>query len=189
MSSVVGVPSTEIIRWTWSRKSSPGKSGCLPNSSARIHPTDQISTAFVYSLALRMTSGARYHLVTTYSVFSSYSWTYPRANPRSQIWRSQLLFWMLKKIQEGGCLAWGHDVAHWRNAWKAIPLESDIRNTEYVRHLVLGENKLHGANRSPWVPWWCIYLCSQSSPQGVGYRRAQWCCRAWKILIYGRVTQ
>jgi hypothetical protein len=66
MSSELGVPSTEMILWTWSRKSSPGKSGCRPNSSARMHPTDQISTALVYSLALRMTSGARYQRVTTY---------------------------------------------------------------------------------------------------------------------------
>lgn len=75
ISSDEGVPSTEMILCTWSRKSSPGNSGCLPNSSARIQPTDHISTALVYSLALRMTSGALYHLVTTYSVFSSSSST------------------------------------------------------------------------------------------------------------------
>jgi hypothetical protein len=75
MSSEEGVPNTEMMRCTWSRKSSPGNSGCLPNSSARMHPTDQMSTALVYSLAFRMTSGARYHRVTTYSVFSSSSST------------------------------------------------------------------------------------------------------------------
>ena len=75
MSSEEGVPNTEMIRCTWSRKSSPGKRGCLPKSSARMHPTDQISTALVYSLALRITSGARYQRVTTYSVFSSSSST------------------------------------------------------------------------------------------------------------------
>lgn len=48
MSSGVGVPSTEMILCTWSRKSSPGNNGCLPYSSAIMHPTDQISTAFVY---------------------------------------------------------------------------------------------------------------------------------------------
>ena len=75
MSYEDGVPSTEMMRCTWSRKSSPGKRGCLPKSSARMQPTDQMSTALVYSLALRITSGARYHLVTTYSVFSSSSST------------------------------------------------------------------------------------------------------------------
>ena len=55
ISSELGVPRTEIMRWTWSRKSSPGKRGCLPKSSAKMQPMDQISTAFVYSLALRIT--------------------------------------------------------------------------------------------------------------------------------------
>ena len=44
----------------------PGKRGALANSSAKMHPTDQISTAFVYSEAFKITSGALYHLVTTY---------------------------------------------------------------------------------------------------------------------------
>lgn len=64
-----GVPRTEIILWTWSRKSSPGKRAVFPNNSAAIHPTDQISMALLYSLAFNMTYGALYHLVTTYSVF------------------------------------------------------------------------------------------------------------------------
>lgn len=55
MSSGVGVPKTDIILWTWSKKSSPGNKGCLPYSSAIIQPTDQISTAFVYSLAFKIT--------------------------------------------------------------------------------------------------------------------------------------
>lgn len=66
ISSGVGVPKTEMILWTWSKKSYPGNNGCLPYSSAIIQPTDQISTAFVYSLAFKITYGARYHLVTTY---------------------------------------------------------------------------------------------------------------------------
>lgn len=35
-------------------------------SSAKMQPMDQISTALVYSEALRMTSGALYQRVTTY---------------------------------------------------------------------------------------------------------------------------
>jgi hypothetical protein len=73
ISSADGVPRTEIILWTWSKKSSPGNRGVRPNSSAIIHPTDQMSIDFVYSLALRITYGALYHRVTTYSVFSSSS--------------------------------------------------------------------------------------------------------------------
>jgi hypothetical protein len=69
-SSCDGDPSTETILWIWSKKSYPGNKGVLPNNSAIIVPTDQISTAFEYSLALRITYGALYHLVTTYSVFS-----------------------------------------------------------------------------------------------------------------------
>ena len=44
----------------------PGNNGVLPNNSAKIHPIDQISTAFVYSEAFKITSGALYHLVITY---------------------------------------------------------------------------------------------------------------------------
>lgn len=49
-------------------QSFPGKSGLPLNISAKIHPTDQTSIAFVYSLKVNMISGARYHLVATYSV-------------------------------------------------------------------------------------------------------------------------
>ena len=38
--------------------------------SAKIHPTDHISIALVYPFALSIISGARYHLVATYSVNS-----------------------------------------------------------------------------------------------------------------------
>lgn len=48
ISSADGVPKIEIILWTWSKKSYPGNKGVLPKSSATIHPTDQISMAFVY---------------------------------------------------------------------------------------------------------------------------------------------
>ena len=44
----------------------PGNNGCLPNNSEKIHPTDQISTAFEYSLGHRITSGALYQRVITY---------------------------------------------------------------------------------------------------------------------------
>ena len=87
-----GVPKMEMILWIWSRKSYPGNRGVLPRSSAIMQPTDQMSTAFEYSLAFNITSGALYHLVTTYSVFSSYSSVYPLANPKSQIFKSHFLF-------------------------------------------------------------------------------------------------
>ena len=44
----------------------PGNTGVLASNSAKMQPTDHMSTAFVYSDAFNMTSGARYHLVTTY---------------------------------------------------------------------------------------------------------------------------
>jgi hypothetical protein len=59
-----------------------------------MQPTDHISIAFEYSLALRITSGALYHLVTTYSVFSSYSNSNPLASPKSHIFSKQFLFWV-----------------------------------------------------------------------------------------------
>ena len=47
----------------------PGKSGCLPNNSEKIQPTDHISTAFEYSLGHKITSGALYQRVITYLKF------------------------------------------------------------------------------------------------------------------------
>jgi hypothetical protein len=63
-----------------------------------MHPIDQMSTAFVYSDAFKMTSGALYHRVITYlirlnySVFSSSSFSNPLPKPKSQIYRWQFLF-------------------------------------------------------------------------------------------------
>jgi len=43
----------------------PGKKGFLLNNSAKIQPTDQTSTAEVYSIHDKSNSGALYHLVAT----------------------------------------------------------------------------------------------------------------------------
>lgn len=59
--------------------------------SANIQPTDQTSIADVYSEQLRSNSGARYHLVTTYSVIKSVS-DVVLAKPKSPILRSQFPF-------------------------------------------------------------------------------------------------
>jgi len=48
MSFDEGVPKTDIILWTWSRKSYPGKRAVFPSNSAVIHPTDQTSIALLY---------------------------------------------------------------------------------------------------------------------------------------------
>ncbi|KAJ0566576.1 hypothetical protein HanIR_Chr06g0275211 [Helianthus annuus] len=56
-----------------------------------MQPTDQISIAAVYSEQLSNNSGARYHLVTTYSVMKSVS-DVVLASPKSQILRSQFAF-------------------------------------------------------------------------------------------------
>lgn len=54
--------------------------------------------ALVYSEAFKITSGALYHLVTTYSVLNSFSSSYPRPRPKSQSLTSHYL---LSKILEG----------------------------------------------------------------------------------------
>lgn len=46
----------------------PGNKGWFDSISAKIHPTLQISIDLVYPLELSIISGARYHLVATYSV-------------------------------------------------------------------------------------------------------------------------
>jgi hypothetical protein len=68
-----GVPKTEMILCTWSKKSYPGNKAVFPNNYAAIQPTDQISMALLYSLAFKITYGALYQRVTTYSVFYYYS--------------------------------------------------------------------------------------------------------------------
>ena len=103
-------------------QSRPGKSGFPDNISARIHPTDQISIAYVYSLNLsyevinsrpiaknkethvNMISGARYHLVATYSVMNPTASCSPTnadlANPKSQICKLAVSF--RRKGMRGG---------------------------------------------------------------------------------------
>ena len=61
-----------------------------PSNSAKMHPTLHTSIAVVYSAQLRRSSGARYHLVTTYSVMNASVSALARAKPKSQILRSQL---------------------------------------------------------------------------------------------------
>ena len=46
----------------------PGNIALPIISSPKMHPIDQISTAFAYFLEPSKISGARYHLVATYSV-------------------------------------------------------------------------------------------------------------------------
>jgi len=49
----------------------PGKIARRANISAKMHPTDHVSTSTVYCRRKSINSGARYHLVITYSVISS----------------------------------------------------------------------------------------------------------------------
>src|SRR3954471_410940 len=109
---MVGVPRTSRMRvsWWWSGagllvlvydsrvegyhlQSLPGKSGLPLSISARIQPTLHTSIALVYSLKVSIISGARYHLVATYSVMKpelSSLEAAERARPKSQTLRSQL---------------------------------------------------------------------------------------------------
>jgi len=67
------------------------KKGSRVIISARIQPTDQISTAFPYLLLSQSNSGALYHRVTTYSVKQlSTSPQTPLESPKSQRAKSQL---------------------------------------------------------------------------------------------------
>lgn len=70
------------------------KSGALLNISATMVPTDHMSAASLYS-NLNSSSGARYRLVATYFV-SPLVLSIPSRltldNPKSHIFRSQLLF-------------------------------------------------------------------------------------------------
>merc|ERR1719335_504301 len=78
-----------VASWlTWSE---PGKRGLRPSSSAKMQPTDHMSTAFVYVSLESTISGARYQRVTTYSVRKSRQseGLTPRDSPKSVIFRSQ----------------------------------------------------------------------------------------------------
>lgn len=82
-------------------QSLPGNSGLPLSISARMHPTLQTSIALVYSLKVNMISGARYHLVATYSVMKpelSSVEAADLARPKSQTFKSQLA---LSKRLEG----------------------------------------------------------------------------------------
>lgn len=50
----------------------PGNKADLPIISAKIHPTDHISIAFVNWCKDNINSGALYHLVATYSVITRF---------------------------------------------------------------------------------------------------------------------
>lgn len=68
MSSLVGLPISSRILSTWLSVELPGNTGLPRNISPSMHPTDHISTALVYLEDPSSISGARYHLVATYSV-------------------------------------------------------------------------------------------------------------------------
>ncbi len=56
----LGVPSKEKILCSCSISAFPGKSGLRVSSSAKMHPTDHMSTAVEYCLAPSSSSGGRY---------------------------------------------------------------------------------------------------------------------------------
>mmetsp|Transcript_8410 Transcript_8410/g.29889 ORF Transcript_8410/g.29889 Transcript_8410/m.29889 type:complete len:266 (+) Transcript_8410:290-1087(+) len=88
-----GVPITSKIRHSWCMKFLPGNSGLRPSSSAKMQPTLQMSTASVYMpSAESISSGGRYHRVTTCSVMSASSSSGTRRDrPKSVMRRSQFL--------------------------------------------------------------------------------------------------
>jgi len=79
-------------------KIAPGKRGVLPINSAKMQPTDQISTALVYSEAFKMTSGARYQRVTTYLLFLSLSLSAYVSNKNNEKFKSFFYYLLSFKL-------------------------------------------------------------------------------------------
>lgn len=79
-------PSMLWITCTWSISLSPGNIGCVSTISPIRHPMAQISHGLPYPIPSN-NSGARYHLVATYSVYSGGLLLQCRANPKSHILR------------------------------------------------------------------------------------------------------
>ena len=67
----------------------PGKRGPMVSSSPKMHPTLQTSIGQEYSLLPNRSSGARYHRVTTISVYCFNGDPYSRARPKSTTWEYQ----------------------------------------------------------------------------------------------------
>ncbi len=89
-----GVPKSSVISFKWltgcSCRDWVGNKGCPVSISTKMQPTDHMSTEALYDLLPRRSSGARYGLVTTYSVRKSSSHEV-RARPKSQILSKQSL--------------------------------------------------------------------------------------------------
>jgi hypothetical protein len=88
ISYLLGLPNNYRMRYTWLRVEFPGKMALPKYISPKIHPTDHISTAFVYLEEPKSISGALYQRVATYSVIigSVTDWltlAMDRANPKS----------------------------------------------------------------------------------------------------------
>ena len=64
-----GVPRSLYIMSSVCCSCFPGNKGSCFSSSARMHPTAQLSTAAVYRAHPNNSSGARYHSVTTLGVY------------------------------------------------------------------------------------------------------------------------
>lgn len=88
ISSRFGFPNSSKILSIWFKVEFPGKMALPKYIYPKMQPTDHISTAFVYLEEPRRISGARYHLVATYSVMigSATDWftvAIDRARPKS----------------------------------------------------------------------------------------------------------
>lgn len=68
---------------SWSKSDSPARYGRRSMSSAKMQPAAQLSTASVYDLAPKSSSGERYHLVTTWWVIFASGSENSRARPKS----------------------------------------------------------------------------------------------------------
>ncbi len=66
------LPSVFLIKYNWSRSDFPGSNGCPEYNSQNTQPIAQTSTGGPYCVSPTSSSGARYHLVATYSVKFSF---------------------------------------------------------------------------------------------------------------------
>ncbi len=112
----------------------------------------------MYCFQERITSGARYHLVATYSVkkpFQSSEGLATRANPKSQIFSEQSpftkrLLGFLKNVNEQKMLP-NHDEEHVQNELLSFLLGFDTQSIECGRLRVLEESLQFVASLCPKV--------------------------------------
>jgi hypothetical protein len=87
-SSSVGLPIALHVFFSWSKSDSPARNGTRSISSAKMQPTDHMSTVDEYARAPKSSSGGLYHRVMTWQVILPVPSPKSRARPKSAILRT-----------------------------------------------------------------------------------------------------